>query len=86
MNLLRLAVPLLGSFAVIRAMMFALRYGFPRAAWLASFERVLALVVWSVVALYLVGLLPEIVESLDAIHFTVGKQRLSLWLIAAGHR
>jgi small-conductance mechanosensitive channel len=83
-NLLRLAVPLLGSFAVIRAMMFALRYGFPRAAWLASFERVLALVVWSVVALYLVGLLPEIVESLDAIHFTVGKQRLSLWLILQG--
>ncbi len=83
-NLLRLAVPLLGSFAVIRAMMFALRYGFPRAAWLASFERLLALVVWSVVALYLVGLLPEIVESLDAIHFTVGKQRLSLWLILQG--
>jgi small-conductance mechanosensitive channel len=83
-NLLRLAVPLLGSFAVIRAMMFALRYGFPCAAWLASFERVLALVVWSVVALYLVGLLPEIVESLDAIHFTVGKQRLSLWLILQG--
>lgn len=83
-NLLRLAVPLLGSFAVIRAMMFALRYGFPRAAWLASFERVLALVVWSIVALYLTGLLPEIVESLDAIHFAVGKQKLSLWLILQG--
>jgi len=83
-NLLKLAVPLLGSFAVIRAMMFALRTGFPRAAWLASFERVLALVVWSGVALYLTGLLPEIAESLDAIHFAVGKQKLSLWLILQG--
>jgi small-conductance mechanosensitive channel len=83
-NLLRLAVPLLASFAVIRAMMFALRYGFPRAAWLAAFERALALVVWSVVALYLTGLLPEIVESLDAIDFFIGKQKLSLWLILQG--
>ncbi|MBM3392994.1 MAG: mechanosensitive ion channel, partial [Betaproteobacteria bacterium] len=83
-NLLKLAVPLLGSFAVIRAMMFALRTGFPCAAWLASFERVLALVVWSGVALYLTGLLPEIAESLDAIHFAVGKQKLSLWLILQG--
>jgi len=83
-NLLKLAVPLLGSFAVIRAMMFALRTGFPRAAWLASFERVLALVVWSVVALHITGLLPEIAESLDAIHFAVGKQKLSLWLILQG--
>ena len=83
-NLLRLAVPLLGSFAVIRAMMFALRTGFPRAAWLAAFERVLALVVWSMVALHITWLLPEIVESLDAIHFAVGKQKLSLWLILQG--
>jgi len=83
-NLLNLAVPLLGSFAVIRAMVFSLRYGFPRAAWLAAFERVVALVVWSIVALYLTGLLPEIVASLDAIHFSVGKQKLSLWLILQG--
>jgi small-conductance mechanosensitive channel len=83
-NLLKLAVPLLGSFAVIRAMVFALRYGFPRAAWLAAFERVLALVVWSIVALHITGLLPEIAESLDAIHFAVGKQKLSLWMILQG--
>lgn len=83
-NLLRLAVPLIGSFAAIRAMMFALRYGFPRAAWLAAFERVLALAVWGVVALYLTGLTPEIVESLEAIRFAVGKQKLSLWLILQG--
>lgn len=83
-NLLRLAVPLLGSFAAIRAMMFALRSGFPRALWLASFERLLALVAWSVVALHITGLLPEIAESLDAIRFTVGKQKLSLWLILQG--
>lgn len=83
-NLLKLAVPLLASFAAIRAMMFALRYGFPRAVWLASFERMLALVVWGVVALHITGLLPEIAESLDTIRFAVGKQKLSLWLILQG--
>ena len=83
-NLLNLVLPLLGSFAVIRAMVFALRHGFPRAAWLASFERLLALTVWSIVALHITGLLPEIVSSLDAIDFNVGSQRLSLWLILQG--
>jgi small-conductance mechanosensitive channel len=83
-SLLDLAVPLLASFAVIRAMVFALRHGFPRAAWLASFERLLALTVWSIVALHITGLLPEIVSSLDAIDFNVGSQRLSLWLILQG--
>jgi small-conductance mechanosensitive channel len=40
--------------------------------------------VWSVVALHITGLLPEIAESLDAIHFAVGKQKLSLWMILQG--
>ena len=83
-SLFHLAVPLLGSFAAIRAMMLALRYGFPRATWLAAFERVLVLAIWGIVALYLTGLLPEVAESLEAVHFTVGRQQLSLWLILQG--
>lgn len=83
-HLLNLAVPLLFSLAAIRATMLALRYGFARALWLASFERLLTLVVWGIVVLYVTGLLPEIIESLDDIHFVMGKQKLSLWMILQG--
>jgi len=82
-NLLSLAVPLLLSLAVIRAVFFVLRHSF-RGNWLTSFERTFALLAWSVVALHITGLLPELIALLDGIGFTVGKQHLSLWLIMQG--
>ncbi|MBI4988181.1 MAG: mechanosensitive ion channel [Rhodocyclales bacterium] len=83
-NLLNVALPLLGSFAVIRAVMFALRQAFAPSGWLAAFERMLALTVWSVVALHILGLLPELIGALESVGFSVGKQRLSLWLLLQG--
>ncbi|HMM54428.1 MAG TPA: mechanosensitive ion channel [Candidatus Desulfobacillus sp.] len=83
-SLLRLAVPLLAAFALIRAVLFALRQGFPRAAWLSAFERLLTLLILAGVAIHIGGLAPEIIEALEEIQFTIGKQRLSLWLILQG--
>ncbi len=83
-NLLNVAVPLLVSFAIIRAVMFTLRQAFSPSGWLATFERMLALMVWSVVAVYILGLLPELIDALESISFTVGKQKLSLWLLLQG--
>ncbi|MEZ5619509.1 MAG: mechanosensitive ion channel [Rhodocyclaceae bacterium] len=83
-NLLSVAVPLLISFAVIRAVMFTLRQAFAPSGWLATFERMLTLVVWSVVALHILGLLPELIDMLESVGFAVGKQRLSLWLLLQG--
>lgn len=83
-NLLSVAVPLLGSFAVIRAVMFTLRQAFAPSGWLATFERMLALMVWSVVALHILGLLPALIDALESVGFAVGKQRLSLWLLLQG--
>jgi small-conductance mechanosensitive channel len=82
-NLLRLAVPLLLSLAIIRTVFYVLRHSF-RGAWLASFERAFATLAWAVVALHITGLLPELIEFLEAITFTVGKQKLHLWLILQG--
>lgn len=82
-NLLSLAVPLLSSLAVIRAVFFALRYTFA-GAWLASFERAFATIVWGIVALYIIGLLPEAIDLLEGVGFTVGKQHLNLWMILQG--
>lgn len=80
-SLLDLAVPLAGSAALIRILVYTLRYVFAPSGVLAAFERAIALVVWGAFALYLVGVLPVIVGGLDAIHFQVGRQRISVWLI-----
>jgi small-conductance mechanosensitive channel len=82
-NLLSLAVPLLASLAAIRAVFFVLRHSF-RGPWLTSFERSFALLAWSVVALHITGLLPDLIDLFEGIGFTVGKQRLNLWLILQG--
>jgi small-conductance mechanosensitive channel len=84
-NLLKLAVPLLSSLVLIRAVMFVVRQSFHSSApWLASFERTFALIAWSVVALHILGLLPEVIAALEGVQFTLGKEQLNLWLILQG--
>ncbi len=80
-SLLDLAVPLAGAAALIRSLAYTLRYVFAPSGVIAAFERAIALVVWGAFALYLVGLLPAIVDGLDAVEFQVGRQRISVWLV-----
>lgn len=83
-NLLSLAIPLLSSLAVIRAVFYVLRYSFNPSGWVAGLERTVALLVWGIVALHIVGLLPGVIELLESITFSIGKQRLNLWLVLQG--
>ena len=83
-NLLSIAIPLLLSLAIIRLVFYVLRYSFNPSGWLASFERTVALLVWAVVALHIAGLLPQLIDLLEAVSFPVGKQKLNLWLVAQG--
>jgi small-conductance mechanosensitive channel len=83
-NLLNLAVPLLISLALIRFVVFAMRQALRPAAWIASFERIFAFVAWAVVALHIVGWLPEVIDGLDKMSLTVGSQRLSMWTLLQG--
>ena len=57
-SLLDLAVPLAGSAALVRILVYTLRYVFAPSGVLAAFERGIALVVWGAFVLYLVGVLP----------------------------
>lgn len=82
--LLSLAIPLLFSLAAIRMVFFALRHSFVQSAWLTNFERFFAVLVWCLVALHITGLLPELIDVLEAIKFPVGKSRLSLWQVIQG--
>ena len=80
-NLLRLAIPLLGSLALIRVAVYLLRHAFPPGGAVAVFERLIALAVWSVVALHIVGVLPDVIEFLEGEGIVIGRQRVSLWLM-----
>ncbi len=83
-NLLNLAVPLLVSLALIRLVVFLVRQAIGASSWLASLERVFATLVWGVVALHILGWLPEAVDGLRAVSFNFGSQRLSLWTVLQG--
>ena len=83
-NLLKLALPLLGSLALVRAVIFVLRQAFPAAAWLTAWERIIATLVWGWLALHITDLAPFVIESLEQVEFHVGKQALNLWLVLHG--
>ena len=80
-NLLRLAVPLLGSLALIRVLVYLLRHAIHPGGAVAVFERLIAIAVWSVVALHIIGVLPDVIEFLEGEVIVIGRQRISLWLI-----
>ena len=83
-HLLALAVPLLGSLAIIRTVFYVLRHTFRLSGWLATFERSFSLIVWSLVALHILGVLPEVIAFLESVVFSIGRQRLSLWQVLQG--
>ena len=83
-NLMSLALPLMFSLAGIRMVFYVLRHSFSGSAWLGNFERVFAFLVWGLVAMHITGVLPEVVNVLEALDFNVGKQRLNLWQIIQG--
>ena len=83
-QLLRLALLLLGAMAAIRLFVYVLRRSLPRAAWIGSFELGIALVIWLAVALYVTGLLSDLIGYLDAVRIPIGTAPLTLWDILAG--
>jgi small-conductance mechanosensitive channel len=83
-SLLKVAVPLLLSLALVRLAVYMLRHIFAPSGWLQTSERFIAILIWSGVALHLTGFLPEILDVLDESTFRVGKTRISLLTILSG--
>jgi small-conductance mechanosensitive channel len=81
-NLLRVAIPLLGSFALIRFAFHILRRVFARGgsagSFLLLFEKVFATIVWGGVALYITGLGPDVLLYLDDTTIPLGRNKTSL--------
>ncbi len=84
-NLLRVALPLVGSFALIRLSFYILRRVFARGGhvggFLLMFEKVFAALVWVGVALYITGLWPDLVQYLEETVIPVGRHKTSLLVI-----
>jgi small-conductance mechanosensitive channel len=85
-NLLRLAIPLVASFVLIRLGSYILRRIFARTESAGSalllFERVFAILVWIGVALYITGAWPEISRWMEELFVPVGRYKISLLVIA----
>ncbi|MFN7476464.1 MAG: mechanosensitive ion channel family protein [Burkholderiales bacterium] len=83
-SLLRLAVTLAISFAIVRLVVYLLRKVFRTSALLVAFERVVATLIWIGVVLHLTGLLPELVAALESIVLPIGKHKVSAYDILVG--
>ncbi|HEU4372705.1 MAG TPA: mechanosensitive ion channel domain-containing protein, partial [Telluria sp.] len=81
-NLLRLALPLFASFALIRAAFYLLRRVFARhgpvGAAILTFEKIFSLLVWLAVALYITGVWPDIFHYLDNTVLPLGRHNVTL--------
>ena len=75
---LNMALPLLLSLAAIRALVYLLQIALGPGRGLKTWENVIGTVIWALVALHLVGWLPEILAWMDEIAFTVGQARVSV--------
>lgn len=80
-SLLKLAMTLLLAMAVIRLVVYALRYIFAPGGWVRTLENAIASIVWLVLALHLSGLLPDILAVLNSVSFSAGKSEVTLLLI-----
>jgi len=80
-GMLRLAATLLLTMAVIRLVVYALRYIFAPSGWVRAMENTISATVWLILALHLSGLLPEILEALEDVSFSVGKHPITLLLV-----
>jgi small-conductance mechanosensitive channel len=84
-NLLRLAIPVVASFALIRLVFYVLRRIFAKngrgGTVLLFSETIFATVIWIGFALYITGLWPDLIAYLEQTTLPVGRNRVSILVI-----
>jgi len=70
--------PLLLSLAGIKLGVYILRSGFSPSPALRAWENVFSLCVWGVLALHLLGWLPDVIKAMDEFAFNFGESRFSV--------
>ena len=77
-TVLNILTPLLLSMAAISLSIYVLRTGFTPSPALKAWESFISLSIWSLVALHLIGWLPDIIQGLDDLAVNFGESRLSV--------
>lgn len=81
---LKVALPIFTSLAAIRLFVRVLGASFPQSAAVKLIERFFSWLAWGAAVLWITGLLPAVLEELDAIHFLFGKSRISVRTLLEG--
>ncbi len=76
--ILNILIPLLLSLAAVRISVYSLRRTFSKTPALKTWEGFISTTIWCLVALHLLGWLPDILKSLDSAAVTLGDNRLSI--------
>jgi len=80
----RLAVPILASLLMIRVAVRVLRVAFPQSHAVRVVERTLSWLVWIALVLWITGLLPLLLEELEAVKWKLGGADVSLRSLLEG--
>ena len=83
-SLLVLASKLLLAMAVIRLIVYAVRYTSQPSGMLKALESTISGFIWVITALHLSGVLPGIVDNLESIEFNIGKNQINLLVALQG--
>lgn len=83
-DVLKIAIPVIASFAAIRLLVYLIRHLMAPSQLLKASERIIAYTMWAVAVLYITGLLPEVEAALTDVSFTVGKQKITLLMVLTG--
>lgn len=83
-SLLLLASKLLLAMAVIRLIVYAVRYIIEPGGMLKTLENTISSSIWVLMALHLSGILPGILDALEGVKFNIGKNPVNLLLALQG--
>lgn len=87
-DLVRIAIPLVGSFALIRLLSYVLQRAFARGGRLGGFVLLtgkgFASLIWIVVAMHITGLLPDLIELLENTSIPLGRNKISILMVLQG--
>lgn len=74
----KLAVPILVSLVLIRVSVRVLSASFPESRWMRVIERSISWLAWLAVALWVIGVLPIVLDTMDEVSWRIGTSRISL--------
>lgn len=80
-SVLVLSSKLLLAMALIRLIVYAVRYITEPGGMLKAFENTISGTIWVLLALHLSGVLPEILNALQSVRFNIGKNPVNLLLV-----